>query len=326
MRPTRRGYAALAVVALAVLNAWLSGPRALNAVAAPLLVAVAAGAVQVHRVGEPSVERSEPRHGFPGESRTVELRVDGGGVAAVEDRVGEGLSGGVRAERSLPATVSYEVTYERRGVHRIGPATVAVRDVLGLVETEYEVYEHDEALVFPRVHSLAEAGVFRRTLGPESDERTEFDRLREYVPGDSLRDVAWKASAKNDDLLVTEYTDPADEEAISVAARSEDNCADEMATAAATLVVGAVRAGLAFELTLPDGELAQGFGDTHRQYALELLAQTTGGDVPEDAWNEADVRVHADADGTRVAVGGRERDLADLTATRDNPLVAEVEA
>ncbi|WP_226022167.1 DUF58 domain-containing protein [Halomicrobium salinisoli] len=326
MRPTRRGYAALAVVALALANAWLSGPRALNAVAAPLLVAVAAGAVQVYRAGEPDVERSEPRHGFPGESRTVELRVDGGGVAAIEDRVGEGLSGGVRAERSLPATVSYEVTYERRGLHRIGPATVGVRDVLGLVETEYEIYERDEALVYPQVHSLAEVGVFRRTLGPESDERTEFDRLREYVPGDSLRDVAWKASAKNDDLLVTEYTDPADEEAISVAARSDDDRADEMATATATLVVGAVRAGLAFELILPDGELARGFGETHRQYALELLAQTTGGDVPEDAWNEADVRVHADADGTRVTVGERERDLADLTATRDNPLVAEVEA
>ena len=33
----------------------------------------------------------------------------------------------------------------------------------------------------------------------------EFDRLREYVRGDEFRDIAWKASARHDKLIVREY-------------------------------------------------------------------------------------------------------------------------
>jgi len=215
--------------------------------------------------------------GFPGETRTVELTVGGGGVATITDCIGEGLSGAATFDRSLPTTVEYEVTYDQRGVHRLGRTIVRVRDVLGLVETVHRLNETTAVLVYPRVYAVGDPGSFLRTLGPESDERTEFDRLREYVPGDSLRDVHWKSSAKREDLLVTEFTDPADEEAVSIAASADSRYADDMATAAATLFVAAVSVGLTVDLHgarwLPPGgprrdpqATRAGTARTHRQW------------------------------------------------------------
>ena len=326
MRPTRRGYVALAVVAAALLFAWGSGPRSLNAVAAPVLVAVVAGGVQVYRAGEPRIERTDPRPGFPGETRSVELTVDGGGVGRVRDRLDDALDGTATFERSLPATVEYEVRYERRGVHSLGPTIVGVRDVLGLVERTYEVREPTTVVVYPRVYSVGDPSSVLQTRGPERHERTEFQHVREYVPGDSLRDVHWKSSAKGDDLLVAEFTSPADDAGVSIAASAAPGFVDEMAAAAATLFVAATRSGVAAELTVPGGSVPLGHGDTHEQRALELLARTGSGDVADEEWGGADVRVRADGSGTRVAVDGRVRSLEELTATRDNPLLTEVVA
>jgi len=323
MKLTRRGIAAVLVVVAAVVMAWLAGPRSLNAVAAPLLIAVVAGAVQVHRAGPPTVDRTQPRRGFPGERRTVSLTVEGTGVAVITEQCGDGLSASTGFERSLPATVSYELAYERRGVHEITGTTVAVRDVLGLVEKRYEVPERTDVVVYPAVHSLGNVEAFFGSVGPEEGDRSEFDRLREYVPGDSLRDVHWKSSAKYDDLLVTEFTDPNSDEAVSIAAHAGRNHADEMATAVATVFVGLQRAGLLVDLTVPSGSIGAGHGGTHQQRALELLARTTSGTVETAAWEAADVRIEASDRGVTITIGDRDHDLQELTAARDNPLVAE---
>lgn len=322
MKLTRRGVAALGVVGVAVTMAWLSGPRSLNAVAAPLLIAVVAGAVQVRRTGAPTVDRTQPRRGFPGESRPIAVTVEGRGVARVTDQLPDGLSGAPTFERTLPTTARYDLAYDNRGVHEIARTTVAVRDVLGLVEERHEVYSRTETVVYPAVYSLGDA-TFVRSLGLDRGERSEFDRLRKYVPGDSLRDVHWKSSAKRDDLMVTEFTDPVTDEGVSIAARSAEGYADEMATAAATICIGALRSGLKTALTVPNGSLDEGHGQTHQQQVLELLARTASGGVTPSVWEAADVRIRADASGVTVTLGDADHELTELTVTRDNPLVAE---
>lgn len=324
MRLTRRGYGAVGVVVLAIAMALLTGTqgRALNALAAPVVVALLAAVVQVSRAGEPTVERSEPRRGFPGERRTVKLTVEGGGAATVVDALSEGLAGDATAEVDPPATTEYEVRLAERGGQTLGPATVAVRDVLGLVEATHEVEEVTDLLVYPAVSRVDGDRLFSRTMGPEIKERTEFDRLREYVPGDRLRDVHWKTTAKYDELLVTEFTDPIDEDAVSIVAGAADGHADEMASATASLVVAALRVGLAVELTVPDGALPRGYGLTHRRHALELLARTGPGDLDVSGRDRPDVRVWADGDGVTVTVGEERRSIEDLTLTRHNPLTA----
>ncbi|MFC7249378.1 DUF58 domain-containing protein [Halomicroarcula sp. GCM10025324] len=200
MRPTRRGVGVLVVALAAVAMGARYGQAGLNAVAGPLLVALLAAAVQVRLAGTPTVERDPPRRGFPDDRRQVELTVEGSGIATLTDRLPEGVAGTASARRSLPTTVTYDLTYERRGEHRLGPVDVVLTDVLGLVRRSATVEAVDDVLVYPPVYRMGGPDAFARTLAPEPEDRQAFDRLREYVPGDSLRDVHWKSSAKRDEL------------------------------------------------------------------------------------------------------------------------------
>jgi uncharacterized protein (DUF58 family) len=59
-----------------------------------------------------------------------------------------------------------------------------------------------------RLHARLNQAILRG-LGSRSAPRLgkgrEFDRLREYVPGDDIRDIAWKASARHSKLIAREY-------------------------------------------------------------------------------------------------------------------------
>ncbi|WP_424001287.1 DUF58 domain-containing protein [Haloarcula salina] len=322
MRPTRRGVAVIAVAVTALLVSARFGQPGLSAVAGPLLVGVLAAAVQVLWAGEPAVERSRLRRGFPGETKRVELRVDGSGIAAISDTLPEGLDGEASATRSLPATVRYDVTYGARGEHRVGPVDVTVTDALGLVRREYTVEKTSEVLVYPPVYRLGGPEAFARTFTPESEDRQSFDRLREYVHGDSLRDVHWKSSAKREDLLVKEFTDTRSDRGLLVVAEASEGRADEMAAAAATITMAALEHGLAVELAVPNAAVSKGYGDTHRTRLLETLARAEAGRTDRAA--DADVAIRADGDGVTVSVDGRQRSFADVTASRDNPIASEV--
>lgn len=324
MRPTLRGTAVLGVAVTAVLIGTQFGQAGLRAVAGPLFVAVLAGAGQLLWAGEPTVRRESPRRGFPGESRQVTLTVEGGGVARLTDRLPDAVSGATTVERSLPATVTYEATYRQRGEHRLGPVDVTLTDALGLVRREYTVDATDAVLVYPPVYRLGGPDAFARTLVPEADDRQAFDRLREYAPGDSLRDVHWKSSAKREELLVKEFADQRADRALLIVGEADQGHGDEMAAAVATLAMAALETGLAVELSVPGGQVGGGYGDTHRTRLLETLARTPAG--PSARSDEADVLVSAGADGVTVTVEGRRRAFEDVTVSEDNPLAGEVGA
>jgi len=322
MRPTRRGFAVLAVAVAALLVSARFGQPGLTAVAGPLFVSVFAAAVQLRWSGAPTVERSRLRRGFPGETKPVEFRVDGSGIATITDRLSEGLAGETTVTRSLPATVSYRATYTARGEQQAGPVEATVTDALGLVAERYTVESRTTVLVYPPVYRLGGQEAFARTFTPEHEDRQSFDRLREYVSGDSLRDVHWKSSAKREDLLVKEFTDNRSDRSLLVAAEAQRGHADAMAAAAATITMAALENGLAVELAVPNGAVDQGYGDTHRTRLLELLARADAGQI--DRVDDADVVVTASGDGVMVSVDGRRQSFADVTASRDNPIAGEV--
>ena len=322
MRPTRRGFAVLAVAVVALLVSARFGQPGLTAVAGPLFVGMFAAAVQVRWSGAPTVERGRLRRGFPGETKPVEFRVDGSGIATVTDRLSEGLSGETTVTKSLPATVTYRVTYTDRGEQQAGPVDATVTDALGLVAERYTIESRTSVLVYPPVYRLGGTDAFARTFTPENEDRQSFDRLREYVSGDSLRNVHWKSSAKREDLLVKEFTDNRSDRTLLVAAEAQRGHADEMAAAAATITMAALESGLAVELAVPNGAVEQGYGDTHRTRLLELLARADAGQTGRT--DDADVIVTANGDGVTVSVDGRRQSFAAVTASRDNPIAGEV--
>ncbi len=101
----------------------------------------------------------------------------------------------------------------RRGVIPVGPVTARRTDPLGLLRWSERWSTASELLVLPRmvvVEALG-GGVIRDQEGVPSDEISmsdlAFHALREYVPGDELRHVHWRSSAKANKLQIRQYHD-----------------------------------------------------------------------------------------------------------------------
>jgi len=106
-----------------------------------------------------------------------------------------------------------ELTDLRRGVVPVGPVVARRTDPLALLRRDETWAPAAELLVLPRivpVESLG-MGVIRDQEGTPSDEISmsdlAFHALREYVPGDELRHVHWRSSAKASTLQIRQYHD-----------------------------------------------------------------------------------------------------------------------
>ncbi len=315
IRPTRRGLGLLVVVVAATLLGVAFGPRSLGAVVVPAAVALTAGVVQAWLAPRPSVERVLPPDGPAGRETTVSLAfdVDDPYPAAVDDRLSPAVS-----TTDLPVeatvgrdTVRYGVRLERRGRHRVGPATVRSTDALGLVASTRTVGESGRVLVYPPVQPLPTETTARlrsRVAGDVRTERDEFAGLREYVRGDALRNLNWKVSAKRDDLIVTEYVGARPERTVTVAVGGDPGDGDEMAAAAASVVAALHDLGVVVDLRTPGGDVEAAPDDRDR--ALAHLATVDPGPVPSA---DAPVVVETSGGTARVTVDGVETTFGGAT-------------
>lgn len=112
------------------------------------------------------------------------------------------------------ARVRYRVPTERRGVLGLGPAHIEVTDPLGLIRRRRQVGTVTEVIVDPRWTRIdlpdprtceGDLVDFIRRLIDRMAVNLEFRSLREYVTGDDLRRINWKASARRDQLTLNEY-------------------------------------------------------------------------------------------------------------------------
>ena len=109
----------------------------------------------------------------------------------------------------------YRVRCEQRGVHRFGPAEVQAGDPFGIAGVSARWEEHRDVVVLPRVLDVPVAGLLLgRPLVEEEAARslavdpTALRGTRPYRPGDSVRAVNWRATARTGELHTNEY-DPA---------------------------------------------------------------------------------------------------------------------
>lgn len=110
---------------------------------------------------------------------------------------------------------SYEAEVDdlERGVLDVGPPVASRTDPLGLLRRSVRWCDPIELYVRPRMALLATlgSGQVRDLEGVPSDRISmsdlSFHALREYVPGDDLRHVHWRSSARAGELLVRQYHD-----------------------------------------------------------------------------------------------------------------------
>jgi uncharacterized protein (DUF58 family) len=135
----------------------------------------------------------------------------------LEERVPERLGNPVRVpitKLSPGASVShyYGLRAARRGVYQVGPLVAVAGDPLGLVQRETIVAEPFELLVHPRVETVSDRPLTRQFEDPPIrppvskpwPSGLEFYGMREYTPGDDLRRIVWRASARTGRIMVRE--------------------------------------------------------------------------------------------------------------------------
>lgn len=110
-------------------------------------------------------------------------------------------------------TVEYRLWFwGRTGRHRVGPISVVVRDPFGLFKSQVvSIGETAEFNIVPAVHEAVVRRLLAYTRSTGLSKRrepgvgVEFYDTREYQPGDELRVIDWKRSAKRLRLIVKEF-------------------------------------------------------------------------------------------------------------------------
>jgi uncharacterized protein (DUF58 family) len=108
--------------------------------------------------------------------------------------------------------LAYAVPTGRRGVVRAGPLVVRRSDPFGLVTADRRFTSTCTVSVRPRHYALRmlPSGRQRDLEGPtreRSEGTASFHQLREYAPGDDLRRIHWRSTARTGQLLVKEMID-----------------------------------------------------------------------------------------------------------------------
>ncbi|MGV3722175.1 MAG: DUF58 domain-containing protein [Actinomycetota bacterium] len=110
-------------------------------------------------------------------------------------------------------TAEYDVRLGRRGAHRFPAVWVHGTDMLGLCDQKTRLPLATDILVYPRVIELPPRVLVRELGGGSAPletssrkgEGSSFFGIREYRPGDPLRHVHWRSSAKRGSLAVVEW-------------------------------------------------------------------------------------------------------------------------
>src|SRR5206468_2726353 len=110
-------------------------------------------------------------------------------------------------------TVTYHLRPEKRGCYQVGPLEVVATDPLGIFHFRHEITGTSELLVYPSTIDLpwifppggSPYGASSLHTAEMRGEGSEFYGIREYQPGDPLRRVHWRSSARMGRLAVVEY-------------------------------------------------------------------------------------------------------------------------
>lgn len=122
-------------------------------------------------------------------------------------------------------TFSYMVTPVERGVYNFGNLNVFTSSPIGIFARKYTFDQGKEVPVYPSFlqlrkydllafsNRLFEHGIKKiRRIG----HTMEFEQIKDYIQGDDIRNINWKATAKKGQLMVNQFQDEKSQPVYSV--------------------------------------------------------------------------------------------------------------
>jgi hypothetical protein len=232
IRPTGRGV----VVLVACAGLWLLGDltriEPARQLAAGLLLMLVIGAIGIfvgsrglsphRRVVDDAVPVGGTARVMLEMTRTPWITVLPLGRAVVREHLPEALGG--QGDLPLSERMPHVLRVGRRGGHALGPYSVLVRDVLGLFHLRLTVEDGLRITGLPvitemsaaaeRATGIAQAGVL--SAAPVAGVGEIGPIARPYAPGDDIRRIHWRASARTGRLMTREDEPTAGRSAVVV--------------------------------------------------------------------------------------------------------------
>ncbi|HEX5614178.1 MAG TPA: DUF58 domain-containing protein [Acidimicrobiia bacterium] len=191
------------------------------------------------------------------------------------------------------ARAAYRIPTERRGRYEIGPLRASISDPFGVVRRTVHLLGPEEVLVYPRVHDVVapphgggeDVDRDARQVRGRPDPAGDFLTLRAYAPGDDLRHVHWRSTARLDELMVRQgelrRRAPA-RVVLDARPGAHDRASFEVAVeACASIVTALERDRRPVQVLTSAGQLLGHAGQRHLASVLDELAvvETRGADT-----------------------------------------------
>ena len=122
-------------------------------------------------------------------------------------------------------TLTYDLRPTERGEYSFGAVQVYARSVIGLIQRRTKIEQQTLVPVYPSFiqmrkfemyaisNRLTDMGVKKiRRIG----HTMEFDTIKEYVRGDDVRSINWKATARSQNLMVNQFQDERSQQVVNV--------------------------------------------------------------------------------------------------------------
>lgn len=225
--------------------------------------------------------------------------------------------------------VPYRVELLKRGAYRLDQMVVTALDPLGIFSFSRRVPVSSEILVYPMPQPIqdillsgAERYGFRDLpIAATRGSGIDPDGVREYVPGDPLRRMHWKSTARTGRLNVIEFEESRAVNVVLVldlhqgsnVGEGKETTLEYLIRAAASLAQNAIRQGASVRLVTGDTAEAWDFGGRGSDHFFTILAGMARAEATDP--NRLSARLVA-----RVGVLPPGTTLVILTATVDPAL------
>jgi len=204
---TVRGWCTLGAGALLVFCAFLFGRHELMAVGVCLVVLAILSWVLTSKLrGSTQIQR-ELVSAEPSVGDVVQIRLGATDPALIQEKLPEEFGPG--PVLNAPGSCDYELLFGTRGIHQIGPAQQIITDSLGLIRGMVDVGDslnvpvRSRLIDLQRIANLGEQVLVGEARASQSSTADYYDvAIRDYQQGDSIRQVHWKASARQGKLMV----------------------------------------------------------------------------------------------------------------------------
>ncbi|MGY0407744.1 MAG: DUF58 domain-containing protein [Polaribacter sp.] len=122
-------------------------------------------------------------------------------------------------------TIFYNLKPTKRGVYSFGNSNTYVSTPLRLATKKYTLAQEKELKCYPSFLKLREFNLKASTnevtsYGTKKIRRIghslEFEQIKEYVSGDDIRTLNWKATAKRNQLMVNQYVEEKSQSVYSI--------------------------------------------------------------------------------------------------------------